>query len=170
MDDDIYNYVNVNEMNKFDENTKYLEELLNDDQNSTNNLLHISGLDYDKYDEKYIAKDIVNEMLKKKYVDPKSILKADDKKNQVDLRTKIEMRHQMVKENREKRLKDLEQKRKENLSKKEAEQQARQMLAKEEHEKRVKMNIEQQLLDQEVERLRNEMADQRRKEEVFKKR
>ena len=174
MDDDIYNYVNISEMNKFEKNSNYLNELLNDEcnENSTTGMLHISGLDYDKYDEGYIAKDIVNEMMKKKYVDPSNLLKLDEKKarNIVDIRTKIELRHQQVKENREKRLKEQEEKRKERLAKKEAELQAKQLIMKEEHDKKLKMNIEQQLLEQEVEKLRKEMAEQRRKEEALRQR
>lgn len=174
MDDDIYNYVNISEMNKFEKNSNYISELLNDEsnENSTTSMLHISGLDYDKYDESYIAKDIVNEMMKKKYVDPGSLMRQDEKrlKSNADVRTKIELRHQQVKENREKRLKEQEEKRKEKLAKKEAELQAKQLVMKEEHDKRIKINVEQQLLEQEVDKLRKEMAEQRRKEEALKKR
>jgi hypothetical protein len=157
-------------MDKFEKSSKYLDEMLNDqsNENSTTGLLHISGLDYDKYDESYIAKDIVNEMMKKKYVDASNLLNDKKAKNVVDIRTKIELRHQQVKENRDKRLKEQEENRKEKLAKKEAELQARQLVMKEEHDKKMKVNIEQQLLEHEVERLRKEMAEHRRKEDALK--
>lgn len=169
MDDDFYNYVDVGEMNLFNKNEKVLNEikaeLLSDDD-----ILDIKGVDYDKYDENYITKDIINKMMKKKIVDGKTLLYMDEKKAKpIDLKTKIELRHQAVKENREKRLRELEMKRKERLEKKEIELRAKQIIEKEDRDKKQRENIEQQLLEQEVQRLRIEMAEQRQREDEMRK-
>ncbi len=179
LDEDIYNYVNVNEINEFSSSklppkeekfslVDYLDQT-DANKNITTGLLHISGLDYDKYDETYIAKDIVGELMKKRLVNTKELLKKDQKSNKFDdLKAKIDMRHQKVKENREKRTKDVETKRKETLIKKEAELNAREMIKKEENEKRMRMQLEQQLLEQETERLRKEIAIKRQHDELVK--
>lgn len=172
MDDDFYNYVDVGEMNTFQSNQKVLDqikaEIMNDE---TDSILDINGIDYDKYDEDYIAKDIVNKMMKKKFVDPVKLLKQDEKKAKpVDYQLKIELRHQAVKENREKRQKELEAKRKEKLEKKEIEIKAKQIVQKEEQDKIARMNIEQQLIEQEVQKLRVQMLEQRKHEEELRKR
>lgn len=159
-------------MNTFDTNQKVLDqiklELLNDE---TDNVLDIKGVDYDKYDEEYIASDLINKMMKKKFVDPAGLLKSDERKAKpIDYQLKIEMRHQAVKENREKRMREIEQKRKERLEKKEIELKAKQIVQKEEQDKQARMKIEQQLIDQEVQRLRIQMAEQRKHEEEIRKR
>jgi hypothetical protein len=171
MDDDFYNYVEVEEMNTYSNNEKILDQLKAEIMRDETDMLDINGIDYDKYDEDYIAKDIVNKMMKKKFVDPVKLLKADEKKSKpTDYQLKIEMRHQAVKDNREKRLKDLELKKKERLNKKEIEMKAKQMVLKEEQDKIARMNIEQQLIDQEVQRLRIQMNEQRKHEEELRKR
>ena len=171
MDDDFYNYVEVEEMNTYSNNEKILDQLKAEIMRDETDMLDINGIDYDKYDEDYIAKDIVNKMMKKKFVDPVKLLKADEKKSKpIDYQLKIEMRHQAVKDNREKRLKDLELKKKERLNKKEIEMKAKQMVLKEEQDKIARMNIEQQLIDQEVQRLRIQMNEQRKHEEELRKR
>ena len=173
MDDDFYNYVDVNEMNKFTDNQKYLDKLKHDImQDDDDDILDINGFDYDKYDESYIAKDIVNKMMKKKIIDPTQLLHADDvRKNSkaADTQLKIELRHQAVKENRERRLKELEMNRKKKLEAKDVELKARLIVQKEESDKKIRSNIEQQLIEQEVQRLRIEMAEQRRTEEEIRK-
>jgi hypothetical protein len=171
MDDDFYNYVDVNEMNKFASNEKFLDqikkELLNDDEED---FLDIKGIDYDKFDEGYIAKDIMGKILKKDLVNAKKLLTADEKKAKaIDTQMKIEMRHQAVKENREKRLQELEHKKREKLEKKEIELKAKQMVMKEEQEKKMRENIEQQLIEQEANRLRIEMMQQRQREEELRR-
>jgi hypothetical protein len=172
IDDDFYNYVNVTEMEKYKKNEKILDdlkaELLNDD---LDNMLDIKGVDYDKYDQDYITKDIINKIMKKNIVDSKSLLNMDEKKKKViDMQSKIEMRHQIVKENREKRLRELEMKRKEKLEKKEIEMKAKQMVQKEENDKKMRIDIEQQLIEQEAQRLRLEMAEQRQRDESLRRR
>ena len=106
MDDDFYNYVDVAEMNKFSTTEKYLEnlkkEIMADEEER--DTLDIAGFDYDKYDESYIARDIVNKMMKKEVVDTKKLLSTDDSKKKSskgsDTQLKIELRHQAVKINR----------------------------------------------------------------------
>lgn len=69
----------------------------------TDSILDIKGIDYDKYDESYITKDIISKIMKKEIVNPKKLLLDDEKKKKgTDMQLKIEMRHQAVKENREK--------------------------------------------------------------------
>ena len=159
-------------MEKYKKNEKILDdliaELLNDDIDS---MLDIKGVDYDKYDQDYIAKDIINKIMKKNIVDSKSLLNMDEKKKKgIDMQSKIEMRHQAVKENREKRLRDLEMKRKEKLEKKEIEMKAKQMVQKEENDKKMRIDIEQQLIEQEAQRLRLELAEQRQRDESLRRR
>ena len=173
MDDDFYNYVDINEMNQFASNEKFLDqikkELLNDDQDQED-YLDIKGIDYDKYDEGYITKDIMGKILKKDLVNAKKLLTAEEKKSKaVDTQMKIEMRHQAVKENREKRLQELEQKKREKLEKKEIELKAKQMVMKEEQEKKMRENIEQQLIEQEANCLRIEMTQQRQRGEELRR-
>ncbi len=179
LDEDIYNYVDINEMKNFDgkkapakqekfDLMHYLQQT-DENQNITTGMLHISGLDYDKYDETYIAKDIVNEMMKKRLVNTKDLLQKDQNAKKFDdLKAKIDMRHQKVKENRDKRTKDVENKRKENLIKKEAEIHAKEMIKREENDKRMRLQLEQQLLEQETDRLRKEIANKRHQEELVK--
>lgn len=176
MDDDFYNYVDVNEMNSFATNEKALNkiksELLANDHHDTNDydLLDIKGIDYDKYDEQYITKDIMSKIMRKEFFDKSKLLTNNDsRRTVVDTRAKIEMRHQAVKENREKRLRELEVKRRERLDKKEIELKAKQMILKEEQEKKIKADIEKQLIEQEAQRLRLEMAQQRQKDLELRK-
>ncbi|RMZ97542.1 coiled-coil domain-containing protein, partial [Brachionus plicatilis] len=170
LDDDFYDYVNITEVNKFSNNEKFLgeirAELLDKDYSS----LDIKGIDYDKYDENYIAKDILNNLMKKNLVDPKKLIYMDNHKPKTkDFRMQIEMRHQAVKENREKRAKDLENKRKENLKRKEIEFEARQMVQKEENEKKMRENLDKQLIEQEAQKIRAEINEKRKKDEEKRK-
>ena len=170
MDDDFYNYVDINEMNKFSSNEKALDQLKAEIMRDNTDCLDICGIDYEKYDESYIAKDIVNKMMRKKFVDPKTLMYADEKKpKHIDTQMKLELRHQAVKENREKRQRDLELKRKERLEKKEIELKAKQIVQKEETDRKMRIDIEQQLIEQEVQRLRLEMNQQRIKEEEIRR-
>jgi hypothetical protein len=170
VDEDLYNYVDVNEMNTFSQNERELNklktELLQED------FLDIKGLDYDKYDEAYITQDIVGKIMKKKFFDEKKLMDTESSKKAAssDTRLKIEKRHQAVKENREKRLKEVEQKRKEKLEKKEIELKAKQIVQKEEEDKRMRENIEKQLIEQEAQRLRLEMAQQRQRDQELRRR
>ncbi len=170
MDEDFYNYVNVEEMNKFTTTENYLAslkaEIMGGEENSQD-LLDINGFDYDKYDENYIARDIVSKMMKKKIIDTKKLTQEDTERVRKGENTqmKIEMRHQAVKLKREKRNQEIETKRKLALEKKEVELRARQMVEKEESDKRARAEIEQQLIDQEVQRLRLEVAEKRRQDE-----
>ncbi|KAK7492138.1 hypothetical protein BaRGS_00016612 [Batillaria attramentaria] len=81
-----------------------------------------------------------------------------------DPRTKMEMRHQRVKENREKREKELERKRKDTDSKKQARLTARQMVMKEEKEKEMHAKREELEVRKEMARLRKEMQESRQRE------
>ena len=170
MDDDFYNYVDVSEMNTFSDNEKVLDRLKAEIMKDNTDCLDICGVDYDKYDEGYIAKDIVNKMMKKKFIDTKTLLYADEKKpKHIDTQLKLELRHQAVKENRERRQRDLELKRKEKLEKKEIEVKAKQIVQKEEKDRQMRHDIEQQLIEQEVHRLRIEMNHQRIRDEEMRR-
>lgn len=159
-------------MNKFTENEKFLDqvkaELMKDDD--SDDILDIKGVDYDKYEEGYIAKDILDKILKKDLVNKQKLMSNQEKKAKVvDMQMKIEMRHQAVKENREKRVKELELKRREKLERKEIELKARQMVMKEEQDKKMKEEMERQLIEQEANRLRIEMIQQRQRDEDLRK-
>jgi hypothetical protein len=181
MDDDFYNYVDVTELNTFKKNESELDALkanLMDDYNEpistcTDAYLDIKGIDYDKYDESYITKDIVNKMLQKDFVNADYLFKDEGtnskRKNVVDFQTKIEMRHQAVKENREKRQREAERIKREKMAKKEAEMQAKLIVQREENEKKARKLIEQQLIEQEAERIRTQMTKQRKADEELKK-
>lgn len=177
IEDDIYNYVDINEINIFQENEKELNrlksELLQEDNRETEiefDILAIKGVDYDKYDEEYLTKDIMSRIMKKKIVDPKKLLTVENKGTKfVDTKLKIELRHQAVKENRDKRRRELEEKRREKLEKKEIEVKARLMVQKEEQEKKMREDIEKQLIEQEAQRLRLEMAEKRQRDEEMRK-
>lgn len=109
--------------------------------------------------------------MKKNIIDPK-ILSLDNSKNvnkNDNPLTKMELRQQQVRSNREKRQKEIEMGRKEKLIKKEVEMQARFMVEKEEKDNKIRKEIEQQLLDQEVNRLRIEMEKKHRIEEEKRK-
>ena len=172
LDDDFYDYVNVTEVNKFSNNEKFLKdlksELLDSDTNAS--ILDIKGIDYDKYDEAYLTKDILNKIMRKNVVDSKKLMYTDaSKPKTIDTQLKLEMRHQAVKDNREKRAKELELRRKEKLERKEIEFQARQMVLKEENEKKMRENLEKQLIEQEAQKLRIEMAEKRIKDEEMRR-
>lgn len=173
IDDDIYNYVDVNEINTFNNNERELKklksELMESSNYTTNDILDIKGIDYDKYDEEYLAKDVINRLMKKNIVDPNKLVDKPNKPRFIDTGLKIELRHQVVKENREKRLRDLEARRKENLEKKEIELKAKQMVHKEEQEKKARAEIEKQLIEQEAQRLRLEMAQKRQRDEEMRR-
>lgn len=187
IEDDIYNYLDVNEINAYQDNEKELSRLKSElmgnglqqnEQQSNNQLefdiLAIKGVDYDKYDEEYLTKDIMNRIMKKDVVDPKKLLAADTstsggKKKFIDTKLKIELRHEMVKENREKRRREIEEKRREKLEKKEIELKAKQMVQKEEQDKKLREEIEKQLIEQEAQKLRLEMAEKRHRDEEIRK-
>lgn len=183
MDDDIFNYIDLNEMNQFASNEKEMEklkaDLLFDDGQASAaldmDILAIRGVDYDKYDEEYLTKDIMKKIMKKNIVDPKklaaetSTTSGDNKAKFSDTRLKIELRHQAVKENREKRRREVEEKRREKLEKKEIELKAKMLVQKEEHDKRMREEIEKQLIEQEAQRLRLEMAEKRFRDEEMRK-
>lgn len=182
IEDDMYNYVNVSEMHTFQENEKELSRLKaelfrGDDELRTDpdfDILAIKGVDYDKYDEEYLTKDIMNRIMKKQIVDPKKLLAGESNTHGrttkvVDTKLKIELRHQAVKENREKRRRELEAKRREMMEKKEIELKAKMMIQKEEQEKKMRAEIEMQLIEQEAQRLRFEMAEKRKREEDMRK-
>lgn len=185
IDEDIFNYVDVDEIHKFESNEKEIERLrsaLNDDddQQQTVDILAIKGVDYDKYDEEYLTKDIMNRIMKKRVVDAKKLMANDDdllgnngKSNRttrfVDTKLKIELRHQAVKENREKRRREIEEKRRERVEKKEIEMKAKLMVLKEENDKKMREEIEKQLIEQEAQKLRLEMAEKRYREEEMRK-
>lgn len=183
IDDDIFNYIDLNEMNQFASNEKEMnklksELLFNDHEGEEAaldmDILAIKGVDYDKYDEEYLTKDIMKKIMKKKIIDPKklaseTVATSDNKPKFSDTRLKIELRHQAVKENREKRRLEVEEKRREKLEKKEIELKAKMLVQKEEQDKRMREEIEKQLIEQEAQKLRLEMAEKRFRDEEMRK-
>lgn len=183
IEDDIYNYLDVNEINTFNDNEKELtrlkSELLGREEDHERrteiefDILAIKGVDYDKYDEEYLTKDIMNRIMRKEVVDPKKLLSSDtssNKKRFIDTKLKIELRHQVVKENREKRRQEMDERRREKLEKKEIELKAKQMVQKEEQDRKMREEIEKQLIEQEAQKLRFEMAEKRHRDEEIRKR
>lgn len=191
IEDDLYNYLDVNEIHTFQDNEKELNrlksDLMGDDESARGgaaggerrteiefDILAIKGVDYDKYDEDYLTKDIMTRIMRKQVVDPKKLLteagESESKKKFIDTKLKIELRHQAVKENREKRRKEIEDRQREKMEKKEIELKAKLMVQKEEQDRKMREDIEKQLIEQEAQRLRLEMAEKRfRDEEIRKK-
>lgn len=207
LDDDIGDYVKPSEMHRITEEERDLREfkkkLLSDEDDFDSKLDHylhdlrheepdkgqgrakqhssvldISGFDYDKYSEAYIAKDIVSQMLKKDLVSRADLMTENDDGEHkskgrgprvIDYKAKMDMRQHMVKENREKRQREVEEKRKERLLKKEIEFKAKQMVQREQIEKQMKQNLEEELLEKEVQRLRAVMNEQRKQEAEIRK-
>lgn len=168
--------MDLNEINTFNNNEKELDRLRSELLAETEpiDMLDIRGVDYDKYDEAYITKDIMNRIMKKEIVDPRKLAATSNESSEkkarfIDTKLKIEMRHQLVKENREKRRRELDEKRRERLEKKEIELKAKQMVLKEEQEKKMREDIEKQLIEQEAQRLRLEMAEKRKRDEEMRR-
>ncbi|KAL3887288.1 hypothetical protein ACJMK2_027231 [Sinanodonta woodiana] len=87
-----------------------------------------------------------------------------------DPRTKMQLRHQQVKENRERRQKELEKRHREIQAKKEAYSEARQVLAKEDRDKALRMKKEEMEIRKEMAVIRKLMADEKQQSEEKKKR
>ncbi|XP_076458049.1 uncharacterized protein LOC143291781 isoform X2 [Babylonia areolata] len=81
-----------------------------------------------------------------------------------DPRTKMEMRHQRVKENRQKREEDLQRQRKEAETKKQARLTARQIVLKEQKAKELKQRKEEQEIKKQMAQIRKEMQLSRKQE------
>nr|KAG5703370.1 hypothetical protein BaRGS_023417 [Batillaria attramentaria] len=117
-------------------------------------------------DDDEAVSTVMRNMLEKEVVkdDFFKDLGFDSDRKAHDPRTKMEMRHQRVKENREKREKELERKRKDTDSKKQARLTARQMVMKEEKEKEMHAKREELEVRKEMARLRKEMQESRQRE------
>ena len=181
MDDELFEYADVSEMTRFASNQKILDELKSkaatssssskvDTAGNNESVLDIKGVDYDKYDEAYIAKDVIGRLMRKQIVDPSRLGGADygdDEKTKRALNThmRIEIRHKLVKENRDERQRQLEETRRQRLARRQVELDAKQIVQREEEEKRRRREIEQQLIEHEAQRLRVEMAEQRRRDD-----
>ncbi|KAG2457301.1 coiled-coil domain-containing protein 191 [Polypterus senegalus] len=85
-----------------------------------------------------------------------------EEKPKKDPRLIMELRHQQVKESRQRRQAELEQQRREKLMKKEAHAEAQRLLQEEERLKQLAARKQEEDIQREVVRLRKEMAEQRR--------
>ncbi|XP_064650515.1 coiled-coil domain-containing protein 191-like [Lineus longissimus] len=127
--------------------------------------------DLENENENEIVGNILNNLMEKDVVHEG--FKGDlglEKRPEVDPRTKMKLRHQQVKENRERRERELEKKNREQRTRKETQFQAKQIVMKEEKERAMKEKREDLLLQQEMARVRKEMFEQRRMEEEKKAR
>ncbi|KAJ8321390.1 hypothetical protein KUTeg_001072 [Tegillarca granosa] len=115
-------------------------------------------------DENEAVEMVLQRMLDKKVVkdDFTQDLGLDKWAERKDPRTKMELRHQQVKENREKREKELEKRRRALQAKKEATHKAKQMILKEEHEKAATLKKEEMMVRKEMVKIRKEMQEERR--------
>ncbi|XP_021355188.1 coiled-coil domain-containing protein 191-like [Mizuhopecten yessoensis] len=114
-------------------------------------------------DEESAVESILKHMLSKKVVNDNftNDLGFDDL-NKPDPRTKMELRHQQVKENREKRQKVLDSKKKEQRAKKDAHHKAKQIILQEEKNKQADVKKEEMKIRKEMARIRKDMQEERR--------
>ncbi|XP_074653357.1 coiled-coil domain-containing protein 191-like [Tubulanus polymorphus] len=171
IDDDYYDY-------KFERPTRAevqrewdnLVDIDNLPLNLPKHVTHKPAVEYDliNQDESEIVDTILHNMLNKQVIndDVKRDLSLEKHKlNSIDPRTKMTLRHQQVKENREKREKELERKRREQQLQKEARSQAKRIVLKEEQAKEMKKKKEEEAVQKEMMKIRREMDEQRRQEE-----
>lgn len=125
----------------------------------------------DKMDEKEAVDSIIEHMLNKKLVKDAFTedLGLDEMSMYKDPRTKMELRHKQVKENREKRERELEMKRRAHQSKKTAQNHAKLLIMKEEKDKMTRARQEEMAIKKEMARIRKEMQEERKKHKEAKK-
>lgn len=114
-------------------------------------------------DEDTAVESIVQHMLSKKFV--KDNITNDlgfEDFNKPDPRTKMELRHKQVKENRKKREQELNKKKKEQQAKKDAHHKAKQIVLQEEKNKLAKAKKEEMEIRKEMARIRKDMQEERR--------
>ncbi|XP_071095825.1 coiled-coil domain-containing protein 191-like [Haliotis cracherodii] len=92
-------------------------------------------------------------------------LGEEEQRKKHDPRIKMELRHKQVKENREKRERDLEKKWREQQEKKDSFHKAKQMVIQEERDRDLKVRREEQELKKEMARIRKEMLEERHKQQ-----
>ncbi|XP_059161271.1 coiled-coil domain-containing protein 191-like [Physella acuta] len=128
--------------------------------------------DSDPYANLYEMEDdeavhtVLKNMMSKEMV--KDTFKRDlglENTSKPDPRTKMELRHKMVKDNRERRHKEEEKKKTEAQLKKEARLQAQQLILKEQKDRELRSRREEMELKKEMARIRKEMHEERKKKE-----
>ncbi|XP_013411610.1 coiled-coil domain-containing protein 191-like [Lingula anatina] len=121
-------------------------------------------------DEDILVDKIMRSLMEKEVVPQTFVndLGFNETKKQKDPRVKMQVRHQQVKENREKRERELEKQRRERQAKKDAHFQAQQMILREEKEKNMRAKREELELQKEMARIRKQMQEERKKEEERK--
>ncbi|ESO93853.1 hypothetical protein LOTGIDRAFT_228609 [Lottia gigantea] len=120
---------------------------------------------YDDNEDDAVA-SILQTMMKKEFVKDNFKKDLGFEENRPDPRMKMELRHKQVKENREKREKEIERARRDKQSKKDAHLQAKKIVLQEERDKDMKIKKEEQEIQKEMVRIRKQLqADRRRKEE-----
>ncbi|XP_060063814.1 coiled-coil domain-containing protein 191-like [Ylistrum balloti] len=114
-------------------------------------------------DEESAVESILQHMLSKKFVNDNVTNDLGFKDlNKPDPRTKMELRHKQVKENREKRQQELERKKREHQAKKDAHHKAKQIVLQEEKDKLSKAKKEEMEIRKEMARIRKDMQEERR--------
>ncbi|KAK6173528.1 hypothetical protein SNE40_016960 [Patella caerulea] len=119
-------------------------------------------------DESEAVASILQNMMKKDVV--KETFKKDlgFEENKPDPRLKMELRHKQVKENREKREREIEKARREKQSRKDAHLQAKKIVLKEEKEKEVKSKREEFEIQKEMVKIRKQLQEERQTKEEEK--
>ncbi|CAH2218850.1 Hypothetical predicted protein [Pelobates cultripes] len=111
------------------------------------------------------AQDFLQDLLQKQVVDSgilENLMRDHNCKKQRDPRLTIELRHQQVKENRDKRQKEQEKKRQEKALKKAAMAQAQVMVQEESKQKAMKIKKEEEEIQKMVVKLRKDMTERRK--------
>ncbi|CAL1531984.1 unnamed protein product [Lymnaea stagnalis] len=119
-----------------------------------------------KMEEDEAVKSVLKTMMSKEMV--KDIFKKDlglYEEAKPDPRTKMELRHKMVKENREKREKEFQKRKSEAQIKKEARLEAQQLLLKEQKDREMRARKEEMELKKDMAKIRKDMYEERRKKE-----
>lgn len=125
----------------------------------------------DKMDEKEVVDSIIEYMLNKKFVKDVFIedFGLDEMFMYKDLRIKMEFRYKQVKENCEKRERELEMKRRVYQFKKIVQNYVKFLIMKEEKDKMIRVRQEEMVIKKEMIRIRKEMQEERKKYKEVKK-
>ncbi|XP_077985920.1 coiled-coil domain-containing protein 191-like [Glandiceps talaboti] len=121
--------------------------------------------DIEECDEESSIDNILHSLMEKNIVEEKFLsdlgLDDDSPSKGNDPTLSMQVRHQKVKENREKRIKEKQKQLREKQRQKDAQFQAQQMIVKEERHKAIQRKKEESLIQQEMTKIRKEMEEQR---------
>ncbi|CAF1343230.1 unnamed protein product, partial [Didymodactylos carnosus] len=128
------------------------------------------SLYYETHDEVDLVKDILHDLRTKDVINRQNLKIIEQTKPEtIDIQTKIELRHQKVKENHEQMQREREIKKKQIQAKKEAETQARLLILKEERERALKAKQEEEEIERHVISIRKEMNEKRYQDDEQRK-